>query len=65
MVNPEQITEFENANQEYEKRFNTDFPIPLSGEYDDYTEFIDIINRCLKENKNVYELGIYKDPFNK
>lgn len=59
MIEPKQIVAFEKACQEYEERFKAEFPIP-DEDYDSYVELIEIINFCLKKNKDVYELGIYE-----
>lgn len=40
----------------YKKKFNDDFPtIPFDSREDE--EIIDIINECIEENKDVYDLG--------
>jgi NCAIR mutase (PurE)-related protein len=46
---------------EYSKKFNDGFPmIPLaSGRTNE--EIIEIIDECIKKNKDVYELGYVKD----
>lgn len=42
---------------EYKKKFNDDFPtIPLAVSLED-TELIKIIENCISQNKDVYELG--------
>lgn len=42
---------------EYKKKFNDDFPtIPLAVSLED-KEIIEIIENCISQNKDVYELG--------
>lgn len=42
--------------ERYKKKFNDDFPtIPFDSLEDE--EIIDIIDECIEENKNVYDLG--------
>lgn len=44
------------ALEEYEKVFDDSFPtIPMSGYTED--EAVEIINRCISEKKDVYDLG--------
>lgn len=44
------------AFERYEKKFNDSFPtIPFSSREDG--EIIDIIDECIEENKDVYDLG--------
>ena len=44
------------ALERYEKKFNDSFPtIPFSSREDE--EIIDIIDECIEENKDVYDLG--------
>lgn len=44
------------ALERYEKKFNDSFPtIPFSSRKDE--EIIDIIDECIEENKDVYDLG--------
>ena len=45
------------ALDEYKEKFNDDFPtIPLAESLTD-TEIIEMINECVEENKDVYDLG--------
>lgn len=40
----------------YKEKFNDDFPtIPFESQEDE--EIIDIIDECIEENKDVYDLG--------
>ena len=49
--------ELQRAYEHYEKLFNSTFPtIPLAETRED-NEIIDIINECIEENKDVYDLG--------
>lgn len=50
-----------NKMKEYDKRFKDTFPtIPLAwGRSDE--EIIEIIDKCLEEGKDVYELGYVED----
>lgn len=44
------------ALERYKKKFNDDFPtIPFDSRKD--AEIIDIIDECIEENKDVYDLG--------
>lgn len=44
------------ALERYKKKFNDDFPtIPFDSRED--VEVIDIIDECIEENKDVYDLG--------
>jgi len=44
------------ALERYKKKFNDDFPtIPFESQEDE--EIIDIIDECIEENKDVYDLG--------
>lgn len=44
------------ALERYKKKFNDDFPtIPFDSRED--VEIIDIIDECIEENKDVYDLG--------
>ena len=44
------------ALERYKKKFNDDFPtIPFDSRED--KEIIDIIDECIEENKDVYDLG--------
>lgn len=44
------------ALERYKKKFNDDFPtIPFDSRED--AEIIDIIDECIEENKDVYDLG--------
>jgi len=44
------------ALERYKKKFNDDFPtIPFDSREDD--EIVDIIDECIEENKDVYDLG--------
>lgn len=44
------------ALERYKKKFNDDFPtIPFDSQED--AEIIDIIDECIEENKDVYDLG--------
>lgn len=44
------------ALERYKKKFNDDFPtIPFDSQEDE--EIIDIIDECIEENKDVYDLG--------
>ena len=44
------------ALERYKKKFNDDFPtIPFDRRED--AEIIDIIDECIEENKDVYDLG--------
>lgn len=44
------------ALERYKKKFNDDFPtIPFDSREDE--EIIDIIDECIEENKDVYDLG--------
>lgn len=44
------------ALERYKKKFNDDFPtIPFDSQGDE--EIIDIIDECIEENKDVYDLG--------
>lgn len=44
------------ALERYKKKFNDDFPtIPFDSREDE--EVIDIIDECIEENKDVYDLG--------
>lgn len=44
------------ALERYKKKFNDDFPtIPFDSMKDE--EIIDIIDECIEENKDVYDLG--------
>ena len=44
------------ALERYKKKFNDDFPtIPCDSRED--AEIIDIIDECIEENKDVYDLG--------
>ena len=51
------MTEFEKLNQDYLEMFDDSFPtFPFMGESEE--NIIKIIKRCLKEGKDVYDLGI-------
>lgn len=42
--------------ERYKEKFNDDFPtIPFESQEDE--EIIDIIDECIEENKDVYDLG--------
>ena len=44
------------ALEGYKEKFNDDFPtIPFESQEDE--EIIDIIDECIEENKDVYDLG--------
>ena len=44
------------ALERYKKKFNDDFPtIPFDSRED--AEIIDIIDECIEENKDAYDLG--------
>lgn len=44
------------ALEMYKEKFNDDFPtIPFESQEDE--EIIDIIDECIEENKDVYDLG--------
>lgn len=44
------------ALEQYKEKFNDDFPtIPFESQEDE--EIIDIIDECIEENKDVYDLG--------
>lgn len=44
------------ALERYKKKFNDDFPtIPFDSREDE--EIVDIIDECIEENKDVYDLG--------
>lgn len=44
------------ALERYKKKFNDDFPtIPFESQEDE--EIIDIIDECIEESKDVYDLG--------
>ena len=48
--------ELQKALEAYKKAFNDDFPtIPFESQEDE--EIIDIIDECIEENKDVYDLG--------
>lgn len=47
---------FDEALELYEKTFDDSFPtIPMSGKSNE--EIIDIINKCVNEKKDVYDMG--------
>lgn len=51
------MTELDKALEYYEKVFDDSFPtIPLLIENSD-EKVLEIINKCIRENKDVYELG--------
>ena len=55
------MNEFEERLQMYEKTFGESFPTyPLMLSKTD-EEMIEIIDRCLDAEKDVYEMGILKD----
>ena len=55
------MNEMEKKMMEYAKRFDDGFPSwPLARTRTD-EEVIEIIDRCLKEGKDVYELGYVTD----
>lgn len=47
--------------QEYSERFDDSFPMMPLGWGRNEKEIISIIDRCLKEGKDVYELGYVTD----
>lgn len=47
--------------KEYAERFDDGFPMMPLGWGRSDTEIIAIINRCLREGKDVYELGYIED----
>lgn len=44
------------ALERYKKKFNDDFPTIPFDSWED-AEIIDIIDECIEENKDVYDLG--------
>lgn len=55
------MNELEKKQQEYFERFGEAFPmIPLAWGRSE-AEVIEVIDECLKENKDAYELGYVKD----
>lgn len=51
------MNELDTALELYEKTFDDSFPtIPLLMEKSD-EEVVEIINKCISENKNVYDMG--------
>jgi hypothetical protein len=58
------MNEFEERLQMYEKTFGESFPTyPLMLSKTD-EEMVEIIDRCLDAEQDVYELGILKDDSN-
>ena len=49
--------------QEYSERFDDGFPMMPLGWGRSENEIISIIDRCLKEGKDVYELGYVTDDY--
>ena len=50
------MVKLEEASERYEKTFNEDCPLYISIEYS-AEEIIGIINKCINEKKDVYEMG--------
>ena len=49
--------ELKKAYDEYKKKFKDEFPtVPLAERMED-EEIIEVINECIEENKDVYDLG--------
>jgi hypothetical protein len=51
------MNELDKKMQEYARQFDDGFPMIPLGWGRSETEIIEIIDKCLKENKDVYELG--------
>ena len=51
------MNEFDSALKEYEKTFDDIVPMAALSGYDE-KEIISMINRCIKEGKDLYDIGI-------
>ncbi len=51
------MNDFDDALELYEQTFDDTFPMAMMSGYEP-KEVIDIIEKCVKENKDVYDIGI-------